>query len=72
MFYLHNIYYIVCVYTHTHICIRTNGKCSFERPKGKFSAELGSFQASGSWGPFLLMFGLSPAGWAVSLLSFNK
>lgn len=33
------------VYTHTHICIRTRGKCSFEKPKGKFSAELGSFQA---------------------------
>lgn len=62
----------MCIHTLTY-ALEQKGKCTFERTKGKSSAELGSFQASvAPEAPFLLMFGFSPAGWAVSLLSSNK
>lgn len=37
----------MCIHTLTY-ALEQKGKCTFERTKGKSSAELGSFQASGS------------------------
>lgn len=57
--------HIIYIYT------RTKGKCSFERTKRKFSAELGSFQDGGFHGPFLLKFGQQGELYLYSLLTNN-